>query len=357
MGSPLRAALLLLAVASTNGTGHQHRDHRAPRRHHHHDHHPRSAALSSGVGAGPTADCPAGPWVAAGRISVMDAPCSAKGVDASADDSDAVERCAQIAANCSIALHFPHGQYYLGRTLALSTATLHSRDGAIALTGDSWGSAQLCGCSGCNDRGTCNPGPVLHFGQKDGGGCCSSVQHLTILGLHTAVHVLNHPGVRMSHAGLTSMSAAPDEAPLVITNGFEYYFQDCDFTGGGRGPDHPAVLLRGANATSYNGTFARTPYVYMVSFDRSEFVMGGVLYQQTAQLDNVRPLAPSDRACHAFCTCADGAVCSQVGAVFFSFYTCYTEASSMPLLTFTSAPGVRKFRVEEVTIIDYGNCA
>ena len=80
-------------------------------------------------------------------------------------------------------------------------------------------------------------------------------------------------------------------APLVITNGFEYYFQDCDFTGGGRGPDHPAVLLRGANATSYNGTFARTPYVYMVSFDRSEFVMGGVLYEQTAQLDNVRPLA------------------------------------------------------------------
>ena len=29
----------------------------------------------------------------------------------------------------------------------------------------------------------------------------------------------------------------------------------------------------------------------------------------------------------------------------------------MPLLTFTSAPGVRKFRVEEVTIVDYGNCA
>ena len=49
--------------------------------------------------------------------------------------------------------------------------------------------------------------------------------------------------------------------------------------------------------------------------------------------------------------------CAQVGAVFFSFYTCYTEASSMPLLTFTSAPGVRKFRVEDVTIIDYGNCA
>lgn len=73
-------------------------------------------------------------------------------------------------------------------------------------------------------------------------------------------------------------------------------------------------------------------YVYMVSFDRSEFVMGGVLYEQTAQLDNV-------------------------GAVFFSFYTCYTEASSMPLLTFTSAPGVRTFRVEEVTIVDYGNCA
>ena len=44
-------------------------------------------------------------------------------------------------------------------------------------------------------------------------------------------------------------------------------------------------------------------YVYMVSFDRSEFVMGGVLYQQTAQLDNVRPLAPSAiGACHAFCT-------------------------------------------------------
>ena len=37
--------------------------------------------------------------------------------------------------------------------------------------------------------------------------------------------------------------------------------------------------------------------------------------------------------------------------------TCYTEASGMPLLTFTSAPGVRKFRVEEVTIVDYGNCA
>jgi hypothetical protein len=35
--------------------------------------------------------------------------------------------------------------------------------------------------------------------------------------------------------------------------------------------------------------------------------------------------------------------------------TCYTEASTMPLLTFRSAPGVRQFRVEEVTIIDYGN--
>ena len=35
--------------------------------------------------------------------------------------------------------------------------------------------------------------------------------------------------------------------------------------------------------------------------------------------------------------------------------TCYTEASSMPLITFLSAPGVRKFRVEEVTVIDYGN--
>ena len=35
--------------------------------------------------------------------------------------------------------------------------------------------------------------------------------------------------------------------------------------------------------------------------------------------------------------------------------TCYTEASTMPLLTFYSAPGVRHFRVEEVTIVDYGN--
>lgn len=326
MRPPQGCTLLVLFTATFAAGEGRNRDHGARARRHHHR---RSAALLS---AGPTVDCLSGPWVAAGRISVMDMPCSAKGVDASVDDSDAVERCAQIAANCSIALHFPHGKYWLGRTLALSTATLHSRDGAIALTGDSWNSAELCGCSGCNDRGTCNSGPVILFGQPDGGGCCSSVHHLDVLGMHSAVHVLNHAGVRMSQVALTALSPAVDEAPLVITNGFEYYFQDCDFTGAGRGPDHPAVLLRGANATSYNGSYARTPYVYMVSFDRSEFVMGGVLYEQTAQLDNV-------------------------GAVFFSFYTCYTEASSMPLLTFTSAPGVRKFRVEEVTIVDYGNCA
>ena len=113
------------------------------------------------------------------------------------------------------------------------------------------------------------------------------MNHIDVLGLHSAVHVLNHAGVRMSQAALSSISPAPDEAPLVITNGFEYYFQECTFTGPGRGPDHPAVILRGANATSYNGTYAREPYVYMVSFERSEFVMGGVLYEQAAQLDNV----------------------------------------------------------------------
>lgn len=218
---------------------------------------------------------------------MKDAPCSAEGLDASTDDSDAVERCAQIAANCSVALYFPHGSYWLSRTLALSTATLHSRDGAIAITGDTWGSAKLCGCSGCNDRGTCNPGPVLLFGQPNDGGCCSSANHLDVQGLHSAVHVLNHAGVRMSQTALSSLTPVLGEAPLVITNGFEYYFHDCTFTGAGRGPDHPAVVLRGANATSYNGSYARTPYVYMVSFDRTEFVMGGVLYEQTAQLDNV----------------------------------------------------------------------
>ena len=286
---PLRVACVLAALATAAAGSRSltsaHRPHTRHRAH--------GPALFTPIGVeealappgGP--DCPAGAWTSLGRISVTDAPCSAKGVDASVDDSDAVERCAQIAANCSIALYFPPGKYWLGRTLALSTATLHSRDGAIALTGDSWGRAELCGCSGCNDRGTCSAGPVLQFGQRNGGGCCSSVRHLDVLGLHSAVHVLNHPGVRMSQAALSSMNAAVDEAPLVITNGFEYYFQDCTFTGAGRGPDHPAVVLRGANASSYNGTYARTPYVYMVSFDRSEFVMGGVLYEQTAQLDNV----------------------------------------------------------------------
>ena len=68
----------------------------------------------------------------------------------------------------------------------------------------------------------------------------------------------------------------------------------------------------------------------MVRFDLCEFVEGGVVYEQLAQLDNV-------------------------GAVFFSFFTCYSEASAMPFLTFRSAPGVRQFRVEDVTIVDYGN--
>ena len=260
--------------------------------------------------------------------------------------------CARIAATCEVALYFPRGHYWLSRTLSLSTATLDSPDGNIPLvTGDSWGGATLCGCTGCGDpsssgfTGTCNPASTIllgspNKGKPQGPGCCTDVKHLTVVGNTTAVHIMNYPSVNFVEVHLVSNMFVAGAAPLVITNGFEYYFTQCRFSAQGFAvssvhpslPHHPAVLMQGADASSYDGSYAHDPWVYMVRFQLCEFNKGGVVYEQSAP----GPLR-------------------SVGVVSFTFSTCWSESSSMPLLSFTTTAAVDTFRVEGVTITDYSN--
>ena len=64
-----------------------------------------------------------------------------------------------------------------------------------------------------------------------------------------------------------------------------------------------------------------------IRFERTLFDFGGVQYQQWADLD-------------------------VVAVVWHHYLTCFSESAGTPLLDFVSAPWVKKFRIEGVTISD-----
>ena len=87
-------------------------------------------------------------------------------------------------------------------------------------------------------------------------------------------------------------------------------------------------------ATTFNSTglpgAKGTPYVYMIRFERTLFDFGGVQYQQWTDLN-------------------------QRAVVWHDYLTCFSESAGTPFLDFVSAPWVKLFRIEGITITDYSN--
>eukprot|EP01046_Picozoa_sp_COSAG06_P026230 COSAG06_NODE_2248_length_7242_cov_2.199356_2_plen_584_part_00 len=328
--------------------------------------------------------CPEGPWLQSGRIDATDPSCGLVG-DGVTDNSDALAQCLHLAANCTRHVFFPPGRYWLARTIVLSSA---NGTQGIKLSGSGREVSYLCKCANCTGGPSapsfdqCGPsagglhgarGPVIQVGAPETpkGTDGVEIDGFTIRGADLGVHIVNSAGVSMARSEVLAggYDGGDMDAAMIITNGFEFYFEEMEFWGGNAADykdcegrpkggnaskchSSPSVILRGVGApntsnfplggrsppfrtaTAFNSTGLPgahgTPYVYMIRFERTLFDFGGVQYQQWTDLD-------------------------QVAVVWHHYLTCFSESAGTPLLDFVSAPWVKSFRIEGVTISDYSN--
>ena len=295
----------------------------------------------------PAHPCPVGPWMQSGRVVVTEPPCNISATTAGKIDVlPQMQACARLASQCGAALVFPPGKYWLNGSLNLTVSTLFSRDGGLTLESESGqGDVTLCRCPGCIDSrcgdvqsptvaiGDAYP-PTGMKGYEGTSGV--TLRNLGISGVTTAVRIINAAGIRLQSCRLSvgkvnvMVDDLPATAPLAIANSFEVFVDDCEIYNAGEprfGGTRPSVLMRGLPDGRDHGQ-SRVPYVYIVRFARTMFVLGGVTYIQLAQLDNV-------------------------AAVDFGFMSCNCEQINMPMFQVISVPEVRLFRMELVTITDF----
>jgi hypothetical protein len=330
--------------------------------------------------------CPPGPWHESGRVEATHSSCGLVG-DGVTAGSGALAACLRLAANCSATLFFPPGRFWLPTTVVLSRS-----NGSVAhLLGSGRGASFLCKCANCSgaphppNYDQCGPsasgllgprGPVLQIGDPLGKGTDGAkVDGFTIRGVELAVFIVNCAGISIARSEVTAgaYDGGDMDAAMIVTNGFEFYFEEMAFWGGNRadyidchGSKHsprnaskchssPSVILRGVGApnssscstkhpcqlfkpfytaTAYNSSGLQgaegTPYVYMIRFERTLFDFGGVQYQQWTDLN-------------------------QMAVVWHHYLTCFSESAGTPLVDYISAPWVQDFRIEGVTIDDYSN--
>eukprot|EP01052_Picozoa_sp_SAG31_P056024 SAG31_NODE_15804_length_738_cov_1.039124_1_plen_245_part_11 len=157
--------------------------------------------------------CPPGVANASGRIYATHPSCGLVG-DGVTSDSEALASCLLVAANCSRAIFFPPGQYWLPTTVVMSAT--NGTEG-ITLLGAGSGVSFLCKCANCSggpsppNYDQCGPtatgltgprGPVIQIGeptgrkQTDG----NQIDGFTIRGVDLGVYILHSAGVSMARS-------------------------------------------------------------------------------------------------------------------------------------------------------------